>query len=159
MPKARYVILLTLAYLAVAVGGGYYMWATGKLSRGAGEDDPVRIARGEAVYVKHCAACHGLDLKGQPDWQTKLADGTLPPPPQDQSGHTWQHGDGELFDYIRDGGAAHARGGFKSAMPSFEAVLGNAEIWAVIAYVKSRWPEDIRAKQRRTSFLNNIHHH
>lgn len=25
---------------------------------------------GRALYVEHCAACHGVDLEGQPDWRS-----------------------------------------------------------------------------------------
>jgi mono/diheme cytochrome c family protein len=38
-------------------------------------------------------------------------------------------------------------------MPAFEGVLTDAEIWAVLAFIKSRWPEEIRKRQER---LNDI---
>jgi len=33
-------------------------------------------------------------------------------------------------------------------MPGFSEVLSDAEIIAVLAFIKSRWPEDIRDRQR-----------
>ena len=36
-------------------------------------------------------------------------------------------------------------------MPGFAATLSDTEIWAVLAYIKSTWPADIRAAQERAS--------
>ena len=32
-------------------------------------------------------------------------------------------------------------------MPGYDGVLANADIWAVLAFIKSSWPEDIRRRQ------------
>ena len=50
-------------------------------------------ASGAAVYVKHCASCHGANREGQPNWRERRPDGRLPAPPHDASGHTWHHAD------------------------------------------------------------------
>jgi mono/diheme cytochrome c family protein len=34
-------------------------------------------------------------------------------------------------------------------MPGFEDKLSDADIWAVLSYIESTWPADIRAKQQR----------
>jgi mono/diheme cytochrome c family protein len=34
-------------------------------------------------------------------------------------------------------------------MPAFGGVLSDADIAAVLAFIKSRWPADIRARQAR----------
>jgi mono/diheme cytochrome c family protein len=31
-------------------------------------------------------------------------------------------------------------------MPAYDDVLTDEQIWAVLAYIKSRWPEEIRAR-------------
>ena len=49
--------------------------------------DPALLARGEAVYRTSCAVCHGADLHGQPNWRTRDAEGNLPAPPHDKTGH------------------------------------------------------------------------
>ena len=125
--------------------------------------DPALMARvaqtAPALFGDNCAACHGSDLKGQPDWQTQRADRTYPPPPQDHTGHTWQHSDANLFDYIRDGGERFERRAFKTDMPGFGDSLNSAEIWAVIAYVKSHWAKEFLAKQARANFLGGLHNH
>ncbi|WP_425053803.1 c-type cytochrome [Psychromarinibacter sp. S121] len=112
------------------------------------------IVRGETLYAEYCAACHGADLEGQPDWRSPGPDGVLPAPPHDETGHTWHHADSVLFDYTKLGGkAALARQGvdFESGMPGFDEQLSDAEIWDVIAYIKSTWPERQRAIQAERS--------
>ncbi len=110
----------------------------------------VDIAQGEALYAQNCAACHGANLEGQPDWRTPDADGRLPAPPHDETGHTWHHPDRMLFEYTKLGGReALARQGveFDSGMPGFDDVLTDREIWNILAYIQSTWPERERAAQ------------
>ncbi len=115
----------------------------------ADADDPELVALGKAVYASHCAECHGANLEGQPDWRRPLEDGTLPAPPHDASGHTWHHADQLLFDYTKFGGQALAPPTFQSAMPGFEDLLSDREIWAVLSFIKSRWPAHVRARQEQ----------
>jgi mono/diheme cytochrome c family protein len=109
-------------------------------------------ADGAALYAEHCALCHGAALEGAPDWQSPGPDGIYPAPPHDATGHTWHHGDALLFDYVRRGGAAVLAdagvAGFNSGMPAFGDTLDDDDIRAVIDYIKSTWPEPIRAIQR-----------
>lgn len=105
---------------------------------------------GAALYAEHCAACHGADLEGEPDWQRPGPDGRLPAPPHDASGHTWHHGDDFLIDYTRRGGQAVLDDlgvRYDSAMPAFGDLLTDAEIEAILDYIKASWPEEIRAFQ------------
>lgn len=108
-----------------------------------------RIAAGKRVYETHCAACHGAALEGQPNWRERRADGKLPAPPHDESGHTWHHGDQELFEITKYGVQRFAGADYASDMPAFERVLSDEQIRSVIAYIKSTWPERIRARQAR----------
>lgn len=111
-------------------------------------DDAKLVALGETVYRGHCASCHGAALEGQPDWRTRGPDGLLPAPPHDASGHTWHHPDQVLFDIVKFGVARTANlAGYRTAMPVYEGVLGDDEIVAVLSWIKSRWPADIRAYQ------------
>jgi len=107
----------------------------------------VAVAVGARLYGAHCASCHGDSLQGEANWKVARADGVLPAPPHDASGHTWHHGDDLLFRYTKLGGAAIGPAGFKSGMPGFGDRLSDAEIWDVLAFIKSTWPEDIRAAQ------------
>ncbi|HJS36592.1 MAG TPA: c-type cytochrome [Burkholderiales bacterium] len=102
--------------------------------------DAARVALGERVYAQHCAACHGPKLEGQPDWRKRLANGRLPAPPHDETGHTWHHADRVLFGITRNGLVPpNAPAGYQSDMPAFAGKLSDDEIWAVLAYIKSRW--------------------
>lgn len=102
--------------------------------------DAAQVALGARVYAQHCAACHGAKLEGQPDWRKRLANGRLPAPPHDESGHTWHHPDEVLFALTRNGLVPpHAPKDYASDMPAFEGKLSDDEIWAALAFIKSHW--------------------
>ena len=110
----------------------------------------ARTQRGAALYAQHCAACHGAQLEGQPDWQVADENGVLPAPPHDASGHTWHHDDAMLKDYIRRGGQAVLNDlgvSMTSGMPAFGELLTDSDIAAVLGFIKSTWPDRIRAIQ------------
>jgi S-disulfanyl-L-cysteine oxidoreductase SoxD len=110
------------------------------------------LATGQAVYAKHCASCHGAQLQGQPNWRERDATGRLPAPPHDASGHTWHHPDRVLFDITKYGVAKAANlKDYQSAMPVYEGVLTDAEIVAVLSWIKSRWPAGVRDKQEQVN--------
>ena len=109
-------------------------------------DDEGVVALGEQVYADNCAACHGAALEGQPDWQSRGADGLMPAPPHDPTGHTWHHDDGMLFALTKHGLAGVlGEDAPESAMPAYEGVLTDAEIVAVLSFIKSTWPAEVRA--------------
>ena len=102
--------------------------------------DAAKVAFGAQVYGQHCAACHGARLEGQPNWRTRLPNGRLPAPPHDESGHTWHHPDGVLFGITKRGLVPpYAPTEYQSDMPAFGGKLSDEEIWAALAYIKSRW--------------------
>lgn len=106
--------------------------------------DTRLVAYGRALYVSHCAACHGQKLEGQPNWRERREDGRLPAPPHDESGHTWHHPDAVLFDITRNGmvPGRTAPEGYASDMPAYAGILTDEEIIAVLAYIKSTWPPE-----------------
>jgi len=107
-------------------------------------EDAEAVALGKTLYAEHCAACHGASLEGQvEDWRTPGPDGLMPAPPHDETGHTWHHPDRMLIDITARGSAAVVGGGYRSAMPGFGDVLSDEEIRAVLAYIKSTWPEEV----------------
>lgn len=116
----------------------------------ADPDDVQQVARGKPVYANHCAACHGVRLEGQPDWRNKLPSGRMPAPPHDTTGHTWHHPDPVLFGITKHGliPGKYAPPGYQSDMPAYGGVLSDEDIWAVLAYIKSSWPQEIRRAQR-----------
>ncbi|WP_298835428.1 cytochrome c [uncultured Piscinibacter sp.] len=110
-------------------------------------DDGKVTARGAVIYRQQCASCHGEALEGQPNWRTRGADGLLPAPPHDASGHTWHHPDELLIRITRDGVAAVVGDpGYKTSMPVYRDVLSDQEIVAVLSWIKSQWPPEVRKR-------------
>jgi len=111
------------------------------------DTDSETVALGAAVYETNCAACHGANLEGQPDWRVSDEDGRLPAPPHDETGHTWHHDGDTLFRLTKYGvGALINDPDYVSNMPVYEGVLSDQEIIAALSYIKSTWPDDIRAR-------------
>lgn len=139
--------LLAAAFSFLVVAITAALWHEGKSK--ADPDDQRQVALGKSAYVQHCAACHGVNLEGQPNWRDKLPSGRMPAPPHDASGHTWHHPDAVLFGITKHGlvQGKYAPRGYESDMPAFGDKLSDDQIWAVLAYLKSAWPEKIRAAQ------------
>ncbi len=135
-----------LAALLMAGWAVYLFLAASSGGGGLAPDDPTVVADGQRVYAAECASCHGADLEGQPNWRERRADGRLPAPPHDATGHTWHHPDAQLIALTKYGPAALAGGGYESDMPAYEEKLSDQEIVAVLSYIKSTWPAEIRAR-------------
>ena len=141
--------------IAVAMGAGYGLFRSDRLVK----NNPVvingiaapplptlvpeRVTLGQAVYAQSCASCHGPNLEGKPEWKTPLADGSLPPPPHDSTGHTWHHPDELLLNIIANGGDAK----YNFQMPGFKDQLSEEEIAAVLDFIKNNWEREEREYQ------------
>ena len=112
-------------------------------------NDPETVAHGQTLYAAHCASCHGARLEGQPKWRVRLANGLLPAPPHDASGHTWHHGDAYLAAVTKYGVARVLGQPYPNAMPIYDGVLSDNEIVAVLSYIKSQWPAETRKRHDR----------
>jgi mono/diheme cytochrome c family protein len=103
-------------------------------ARYAGKSSPLEptaedLAQGRVLYTTHCASCHGPDGAGDGEAGTALN-----PPPANL---IWASGrpiatDAYLFWTIAAGGPPVG-----SAMPPFEGVLRETQIWQVIAHLRS----------------------
>ncbi|RLJ40815.1 mono/diheme cytochrome c family protein [Litoreibacter meonggei] len=109
-------------------------------------NDPATVAEGKLIYDGACASCHGADLEGQPNWRQPGPDGKLPAPPHDVSGHTWHHAEEQLFVITKFGTEALVGGTYKSDMRGFQDELTDAQIKAVLAFIKSTWPADVQER-------------
>jgi len=139
-------LLLGAAAVAAAIAAGWMFWPSASTGR-ADANDARQVALGATVYRDHCAGCHGANLEGQPNWMSRKPDGRFPAPPHDETGHTWHHPDETLFDLTKLGlKPPLAPAGYQSDMPAFGPVLTDEQIWAVLAFIKSRWPEKIQAR-------------
>jgi len=106
----------------------------------------AQLALGQQVYAANCASCHGAELEGQPEWRRRNENGRMPAPPHDATGHTWHHADRAIFNITKLGVGAIVPG-YESDMPAFEDVLSDDEIVAILAFIKSTWPERERGFQ------------
>lgn len=113
-------------------------------------DDKTFVVLGALIYDAQCASCHGADLEGAPNWRQRGADGKMPAPPHDETGHTWHHAERQLFEITKYGIQRFAGADYETDMPAYEGILSDPEIIAVLSYIKSTWPEDIRARHDAT---------
>ncbi len=149
LPANPMLVVAAVALIAVALtlaGLWVFVWGD-DTSSGADASNPKLVARGEVLYQQHCASCHGANLEGQPNWRERDADGMLPAPPHDMTGHTWHHSDALLFDVTKWGSTAVIGGDYMSNMPGFAETMSDGDIWAVLAYIKSTWPPQIQEIQ------------
>ena len=114
--------------------------------------EPSLVERGQTVYQDYCAVCHGSEGQGlTADWRQRNSQGELPPPPHDDSGHTWRHSDAMLFKMIHEGWRDPFNKTDRLTMPAFGETLEVEQIEAVIAYLKTLWKEEHQAYQERES--------
>jgi len=151
MGRVKITLVMLGAVAAGAAFGATKSGGAGMLRADAG--NAAQVARGKQVYAAQCAACHGANLEGQPNWRERRPDGKLPAPPHDATGHTWHHPDDQLFFITKQGTQAIAGPGYKTDMRGFGGVLSDEEIWASLAYIKSNWPADIRARHEHMNAM------
>ena len=142
---ARSMVAATVAIVFFVTGSFSLLIAGGEPSK-PDPDSPNLVARGKAVYADHCASCHGANLEGQPDWRHRLPNGRLAAPPHDATGHTWHHSNKQLFEMTKNG-TAGTMPGLETDMPAYKDILGDADIWAVLSFIESTWPPQIRTRQ------------
>lgn len=141
-------IALSLVVLTLVCLGALLAWDDWRPGSGSDQaGQKLTIAAGRGLYAEHCASCHGVDLEGQPNWRQRLANGRLPAPPHDETGHTWHHPDSVLFDITKHGSAALVGGSYESDMAGFGDSLSDEQIIAILDYIKSTWPESVYTRQ------------
>lgn len=98
-----------------------------------------QVAEGQAVFENNCLVCHGQNGVGETEaWQVAREDGTFPAPPLNGTAHTWHHNAKVLLGTIDRGGIP-----LGGRMPPFKDVLSDDEKIAVLAYIKSLWPDEV----------------
>lgn len=121
-------IMASVVAYAVFVDGKQVRWYSA-----------AQIKTGQAVFESHCVQCHGFKAQGLvANWQSRLADGSYPPPPLNGTAHAWHHDLSLLLQIVQEGGAV-----FDGNMPGFTEVLNKQEQLAVVAYFQSFWNDDI----------------
>jgi len=150
MKNSRKLCILLLLSLIVTV-----LWAsdgTDGVRIALKPDDLGVVQVGKKVYQAQCAACHGASLEGQPDWRIRDANGILPAPPHDATGHTWHHADDLLFEIVKYGPAVVINDdSYKTTMPVYQGILSDEDIIAVLSFIKNSWPEEQRRWQQEVN--------
>ena len=116
--------------------------------------DKGEIRAGRKIYQSQCASCHGVRGEGMGNWERPNAQGELPAPPHDPSGHTWKHAYGMLYRMIENGWRDPFNKTQRLTMPAFGQALEPKEIRAVIEYLKRMWTPEQRRFQRDESARN-----
>jgi len=88
------------------------------------------IALGKRLFLQNCTGCHGDDGKAELAVIAEATDLTQP------KGYKDGTTEGELFRNIRDGAG--------SQMPPFKDTLNEQEIWNLVNFVRSLWPDAMR---------------
>ena len=95
------------------------------------------VMTGQKVYEQNCEECHGMKAIGEdpenPNGSLVIA------PALNGTAHTWHHPPVFLFQKIKNRIVNKS-----SPMPPFADILSDDEINAVLAYIESLWPENIR---------------
>jgi mono/diheme cytochrome c family protein len=55
-----------------------------------------------------------------------------------------------------ENGTAGVVPGYESDMPAYRGKLSEADIWAVLSFIQSTWPPDIREREQRLSQRNTV---
>jgi len=131
--QTRKTVLAGVLGLAFYIGAGQVL--AGEKGRWYSD---AQLARGESLFLQHCAACHGRRAEGTSDWKRPDANGNYPPPPLNGTAHAWHHDLEVLRRSIRQGGKP-----LGGVMPAFADRLGDEEIDSVIAYFQSQWPDEV----------------
>ncbi len=84
---------------------------------------PESILRGEQLFVKTCANCHGMDAMGDGP-----AAASLTKKPANLRTMSGRHPDGDFAWKIANG---------RGEMPAWKTILGKNQIWDLVNYVQS----------------------
>ncbi len=104
----------------------------------------VSIENGEALFNQHCVSCHGAGGKGD----GVLADTLSKVPANLTEPHAASHTVGDMFWWLMHGI------GDDKAMPAFESILDEEEIWDLINYLHA-FSDGFSGSQLRPQIVPN----
>ncbi len=117
------------------------MVSTAILAQSPRITDQKLLENGNALFQQHCAVCHGQNAQGLvSNWQQRDADGKLPPPPLNGTAHAWHHPVQGLAHTIKNGTLS-----IGGSMPGWKDKLSDDDIFAIIIWISSLWPDEIYA--------------
>lgn len=95
-----------------------------------------QVSQGEVLYLQNCASCHGKNAEARADWQQ--ASGEEAAPPLNGTAHTWHHSLKQLSQTIQQGSLQ-----IGGAMPAFKSKLSDQDTDNLIAFIQSKWPDQV----------------
>ena len=140
---------LLLSVIGVMMVGGAIFYLSLPVNKAEADialnhKDAAIVDLGQVVYTENCASCHGVALEGQANWRQRDANGYLPAPPHDETGHTWHHPDSYLFLMTKYGIEEMIGKSYPNNMPAYEEKLTDEQILAALSYIKSTWSSRIQ---------------
>lgn len=133
-------LIFGLSLLLMACGKSEESSITPEAVKVVRHTDAMQISRGEKVFSKYCASCHGEQAQGDANWRSRDETGRFPPPPLDGSAHAWHHPLAQLKHVISNGSP-----GGKGNMPAWKEKLTEQEIDDTIAWFQNKWPDEVYA--------------
>lgn len=147
--KGRFLVFAILIGAAITVYTVYQDRQAAQNTIAANYSNEAQVGLGSTLYMSNCAFCHGEKLDGKPGWDGDYPNGKRPPLPLDGTAPTWRLSDRDIFDVVKFGGQPFSPPSYRNEMPSFELQLSDADMWAIIAYMKSTWSEEVHERQRQ----------
>jgi mono/diheme cytochrome c family protein len=147
-PKERFLAFGVLFALVITLSVIYYDRHFDDAEPGADPNNQAQVSLGQSLYNANCAFCHGDKLEGKADWDQAYPNGGRPALPLSGEGAITRLSDQDLMDVTKYGGQPFSPADYKNDMPGFEMQLSDGDIWAILAYIKSRWPETAIERQR-----------
>lgn len=150
-PKERFLAFAVFIALSITLFSIYYDRITAETEGVADSYNEAQVSRGSSLYKANCAFCHGDALEGKLGWDKVYPSGGRPALPLNGHGVITRLADQDLMDVIKYGGQPFSPADYKNDMPGFEMLLSDGDIWAVVAYIKSRWSDETIKRQRDAS--------
>ena len=147
-PKDRFLVLAVFFALMMTLFWIYYDRHTAETEVAADRFNTAQVSLGSSLYTANCAFCHGDTLEGKPGWDRDYPTGGRPALPLNGEGAITRLSDQDLMDVAKYGGQPFSPADYKNDMPGFELQLSDGDIWAIVAFIKSRWSEAAIEQQR-----------
>ena len=88
----------------------------------------AEVDKGQELFLRYCSGCHGEDGRGEAKTFRPNVGNLAVKELMDQLPDEY------LFTVIKNGGAAVGK---NAAMPAWKKQLGDQEIWAIVAFVRT----------------------
>ena len=98
----------------------------------------MEYTKGQRLFLKNCAVCHGKQGEGAKNWRTPDEQGKNPAPPLNGTGHTWHHSTQSLTNTIKNGTAK-----IGGNMPAWKDNLSDREIKLILTWITAQWPDEL----------------